>query len=306
VIKRFFQKQTIMRRVLLSLVPIYLLGLYLYGWRLLFLAALIFPVGIACEYILEKRKNKKISEAVLVTCSLYLLSLPAHTPWWIAIVGIIFGVVIGKEVYGGFGRNIFNPAISGRLFVYIAFPNPLQSGYLEPGRFGIGVDAVSGATNLGILRDGGSIDWLMSFLGIRPGAMGESSILLILLAAAYLIVTRTASWRIILSTFLSAAVLTTILHYAGVAAAFFPLDAVLSGSIFFVCVFIATDPVSAPKKSLSHWLYGLIIGSTSILIRTFSLFPEGTSFGVLLGNTFASLLDRMAGRLQSSQKEARA
>jgi Na+-transporting NADH:ubiquinone oxidoreductase subunit B len=215
-------------------------------------------------------------------------------------------VVIGKEVYGGFGRNIFNPAISGRLFVYIAFPNPLQSGYLEPGRFGIGVDAVSGATNLGILRDGGSIDWLMSFLGIRPGAMGESSILLILLAAAYLIVTRTASWRIILSTFLSATVLTTILHYAGVAAAFFPLDAVLSGSIFFVCVFIATDPVSAPKKTLSHWLYGFIIGSTSILIRTFSLFPEGTSFGVLLGNTFASLLDQMAGRLQSSKKEARA
>ena len=285
-----------MRRVLLSLVPIYLLALYMYGWRLLFLAALVFPLGIAGEYIMEKRKSKRISEAILVTCSLYLLSLPAHTPWWIAMIGILFSVFIGKEIYGGFGRNIFNPAIAGRLFVYIAFPNSLQMGYLEPGRFGIGVDAISGATNLGILRDGGSIDRLMSFLGLRAGAMGESSVLLILLAAVYLIVTRTASWRIILSTLLSAAALTTILHFAGVAGAFFPLDAVLSGSIFFVCVFIDTDPVSAPKKTLSHWFYGLIIGSTSILIRTFSLFPEGTSFGVLLGNTFASLLDQFSGQ----------
>ncbi len=304
VIQKYFQKQAMMRRVLLSLIPIYILALYLYGWRLLLLAGIIFPFGIAVEFIFEKRKGKKISEAVLVSCSLFLLSLPAHTPWWIALLGIIFGILIGKEVYGGFGRNIFNPAVSGRLFVYIAFPNSLQSGFLTPGKFGIGTDTLSGATPLAILREGESIDRLMSFLGIRPGAMGESSIVLILIAAVFLMATKTAGWRIILSTFVSAVLLTTLLNLAGIDGAFFPPDALLSGSILFVCVFIATDPVSAPKKKGAHWFYGLIIGATAILVRTFSLFPEGTSFGVLIGNTFASLLDQLAGRIQLSTRKA--
>ncbi len=291
-----FQKQVMMRRVLIALIPIYLFSIYLYGWRLLLLGVLVFVVGIGIEYLFEKSHKKKVSEAVLVTCSLYLIGLPANTPWWIAIIGIAFAVFITKEIYGGFGRNIFNPAISGRLFVYITFPNQLQSGFLEPGNFGFGVDAISTATPLDLLRQGESIDYLMVFLGIRPGSMGESAIILILIAAIYLIVTKTANWRLMLSTFASAAVLTFALHLFGVAKALPPVAALISGSLLFVAVFYATDPVSAPKRRGAQWLYGIIIGSTTVLVRTFSLFPEGTSFGILLGNTFASLLDNIVTR----------
>jgi Na+-transporting NADH:ubiquinone oxidoreductase subunit B len=281
-----------MRRVLLALLPIYLFSIYLYGWRLLLLGAIVFTVGIGIEFLMERTRKKRVSEAVLVTCSLFLLGIPAQTPWWIAIIGIAFSIFIAKEVYGGFGRNIFNPAISGRLFIYITFPNQLQAGYFEPGNFGFGVDTITTATPLELLRQGQPVDYLKLLLGLRPGSMGESSIILIFLAAVYLIVTKTASWRLIVSTFLSAAILTFALHLFGVAKAL-PPGALLAGSIFFVSVFYATDPVSGAKKNAAQWLYGAIIGSTTILIRTFSLFPEGTSFGVMLGNTFASLLDHL-------------
>jgi Na+-transporting NADH:ubiquinone oxidoreductase subunit B len=289
-----------MRRVLIALIPIYLFSIYLYGWRLLLLGVLVFTVGIGIEYFFEKTRKKKTSEAVLVTCSLYLLALPANTPWWIAILGIAFAVFIAKEVYGGFGRNIFNPAISGRLFVYITFPNQLQSGFLEPGNFGFGIDAITNATPLGLLRQGEPIGYLKVFLGFRPGSMGESSVVLILIAAIYLIATKTASWRVILSTVVSAAVLTSALFLFAVAKALAPPAALICGSLLFVAVFYATDPVSAPKQKGAQWLYGTLIGSATVLVRTFSLFPEGTSFAVLLGNTFASLLDHLMTRRRSS------
>jgi Na+-transporting NADH:ubiquinone oxidoreductase subunit B len=286
-----FQKQIMMRRVIYSLIPIYLFAIYLYGIRLLWLSAFVFGAGIFTEWIMEKRRNKKVSEAVLVTCFLIVLSLPPLTPWWIAVIGTVFGVLFGKEVYGGFGRNIFNPAITARIFIYITFANVMASGWIKPGNFG--VDAVTSATPLSLLRTGEQVSNMDLFFGIRAGSFGESSILLIALAAIYLIWTKTASWRIILSTFLSAAVLTGALYWAGVDSALPPIQALMSGSLIFVTVFMATDPVSAPKKSSSQWFYGMIIGVTTVLVRTFSLFPEGTSFGVLMGNTFASLLDQI-------------
>lgn len=286
-----FQKQIMMRRVIYSLIPIYLFAIYLYGVRLLWLSIFVFGAGIITEWIMEKRRNKKVSEAVLVTNMLLVLSLPPQTPWWVAVIGTVFGVLIGKEVYGGFGRNIFNPAITGRIFIYITFANLMTTGWIEPGNFGI--DAVSSATPLALLRAGEEVSNLDLFLGFRAGSFGESSILLIALAAVYLIWTKTASWRIILSTFLTTAVLTGALYWGGVDSALPPVKALMSGSLIFVTVFMATDPVSAPKKSSSQWFYGMIIGVTTVLVRTFSLFPEGTSFGVLMGNTFASLLDQI-------------
>lgn len=286
-----FQKQIMMRRVIYSLIPIYLFAIYLYGVRLLWLSVFVFGAGIFTEWIMEKRRNKKVSEAVLVTCLLIVLSLPPQTPWWIAVIGTVFGVLIGKEVYGGFGRNIFNPAITARIFIYITFANIMTSGWIKPG--GFGVDTISTATPLEMLRAGEHLSNFNLFFGLRAGSFGESSILLILIAAVYLIWTKTASWRIMLSTFGSAAILTSALYLAGIDSAMPPIQALMSGSLIFVTVFMATDPVSAPKKHSSQWVYGIIIGVTSILVRTFSLFSEGTSFGVLMGNTFASLLDQI-------------
>lgn len=292
-----FQKQPIMRRVLLSLAPIFLFSFYLYGLRFAAIVAVVFPLGILVEYLFEKSRGKKPTEAVLITCSLYALSMPPVVPLWIVAVGILFAVFMAKEVYGGFGRNIFNPAIAGRLFVYISFATALQSGFIKVGSFGtqtgwpgLSLDAVTGATPLALMRTGQSVPLVDLALGFHAGSMGESSAVLIALAGIYLIATKTASWRLIVSTILSGAILSAALLAGGVAKAL-PIESLLAGSFLFVAVFMVTDPVSAPKKPLAQWLYGSIVGVCIVLIRSFSAFPEGTSFAVLLGNSAASLLD---------------
>lgn len=288
----FFQKQVMMRKVLYSLIPIYIFAFYMYGVRLLFLSIFVYGFGILTEYIMEKPKKRKVSEAVLVTCTLFVLSLPPATPWWIASIGIVFGVLFAKEVYGGFGRNIFNPAIAGRLFIYITFPNIMTQAWRQPGNFGrMMSDTMTSATPLQTLANGESIGLFNAFFGLHPGSMGEGPIFLIIIAAIYLIFTKTASWKIMLSTFLSAGILTGFFSIIGIQQALHPLEFLMSGSLIFVTVFMATDPVTAPKNETSKWFYGIIIGVTAILVRSFSLFPEGTSFGVLMGNTFAALLD---------------
>lgn len=312
-LEKLFQKQLIMRKVVWALTPILAFATYLYGWRVLALNAMILVLGIATEWVFERARGKKVSEAVLVTCLLYGLSLPPMVPFWVAAIGIIFAVAIGKEVYGGFGRNIFNPAITGRLFVYISFPNLLQRSWAVPNvpsfvenLFGAEnmVDALTMATPLDVMRMGGAegLNFWQLFFGFRTGSMGESAIFLILIAAIYYIVTKTAQWRLIVSTFLSAAGLTAIFYAAGLTD-LVPHLAMVSGSIFFVSVFMATDPVSAPNKPASQWLYGLVIGATTVLIRTFAGFPEGTSFGILIGNTFASLLDEMMPKAKPKKKK---
>ncbi|HEY8542905.1 MAG TPA: RnfABCDGE type electron transport complex subunit D [Pseudothermotoga sp.] len=285
----FFQKQPLMRKVLYSLIPIYVFSFYLYGLRVLWIGFFVFGTGIFTEYVMEKQKKKPVSEAVLVTCSLLLLSLPPSTPWWIAVIGSFFGVFFAKELYGGFGRNIFNPAIVGRLFIYISFPVAMTSKWLLPK-----VDVLTSATPLDLLRNGQAVDLKNLFLGVRPGSIGESCIPLIIAAAIYLVLTKTANFRIIISTFSSATILTILLNMAGIGPS--PLAMLLSGSFLFVTVFMATDPVTAPKKKISQWIYGVIIGVCTVLIRNFSLFSEGTSFGVLIGNTFASLLDEISSK----------
>jgi Na+-transporting NADH:ubiquinone oxidoreductase subunit B len=295
-----FQKQAAMRRVLMSLAPLFLFSVYLYGPRVLAVAAVTFPLGAGTEYLVERKRGNKPSEAVLVSCALYALSMPPAAPLWIVGVGIVFAVFMAKEVYGGFGRNVFNPAIAGRLFVYISFAAVMQSGFLSPGSFGAGVDAVGSATPLVLMRKGGELPLLELAAGLRPGAIGESSAILIALAAVYLLATKTASFRLMLSTLASGAILAIALRAAGISRAL-PVEALLAGSFLFVAVFMATDPVSAPKKPAAQWLYGSIIGSCIVLIRTFSLFPEGTSFAVLLGNSAASLLDDIVSAIASKR-----
>ncbi|WP_319372234.1 RnfABCDGE type electron transport complex subunit D [uncultured Ilyobacter sp.] len=287
-----FQKQIIMRKVMYSLIPIFILSVYLYGLKALELIAVSFLFGIGTESIFLKKKNKKVSEAVLVTCALYAMSMSPGTPLWIAAIGITFGVSMGKMAYGGFGRNIFNPAITGRLFIYIAFPN-MTNKWLIPGNFGM-TDGIAGATPLEILRNEGIPKFTDLLLGTRPGSMGESSGILIIAAALYLLYTKTASWRSMGSTLVGYFLVQTLLFSFDLGAN--PLYGVFSGSLLFISVFMVTDPVSSPKKNGSLIAYGLLIGVSVALIRTFSLFPEGTSFAILLGNTFAPLMDEIIGK----------
>ncbi len=298
-----FQKQLMMRRVLISLIPIFLFSLYLYGLRVLAIVLVTFTLGILTEYFIEKKRGKKVSEAVLVTCALYSLSMPPSVPLWIVAVGILFAVFMAKEVYGGFSRNIFNPAIAGRLFVYISFATVMQSSFIPAGNFGWPLDAVTGPTPLALMRTGQRFPLFDMAFGFRTGSIGEGSAVLILLAAIYLIATKTASWRLIVSTIVSGTLLAGALLLAGVSAAL-PLESLLAGSFLFVAVFMATDPVSAPKKPGAQWMYGIIVGVCIVLVRTFSLFPEGTSFGILIGNTAASILDDIVVSLKAKKAAA--
>ncbi len=296
-----FQKQPMMRRVIFALIPIYIFSIFAYGLNVLLLSLFIFAVGIFMEWLFESRKRKPVSEAVLVTCMLLTLSMPPDVPIWIAVVATVFAVALGKEAYGGFGRNVFNPAITGRLFVYITFPLFMTKGWLSPSLFG--TDVVSSATPLELLRQNSQISLSNLFFGWRSGSIGEGPIFLIILAAIYLIATKTASWRIILSTLSSATIMTFLFDIFNVSKALPTLPAILSGSLFFISVFMATDPISAPKKMASQWYYGMIIGVSGVVIRTFSLFSEGWSFAILLGNIFAPLLDEFIKDKKSKKLE---
>jgi len=307
-----------MRKVVYSLIPIFAFSVLLYGWRSLTICATVFIFGIITEYVFTKPRGKKVSEAVLVTCALYALSMPPAVPLWISAIGIVFGVGFGKCIFGGFGRNIFNPAIAGRLFVYVAFPQGMQRSFLPPWKPGMpwiswlraSVDSATAATPLVDMREGATLDVFDLVSGFRMGALGESAIILIVLAGLYLIFTRTANWKIMLSTILSFSAVVMILWIASVspvgssAPPFPPVESLFSGSVLFVAVFMATDPVTAPKKPGAQWVYGLLIGGVSAVIRIFSLFPEGVSFGVLIGNTFASLLDEWFPALRSTSSSA--
>ena len=290
-----FQKQKVMRRVVYSLIPLFLMAIYLYGWRALAQAVVVFAAGIVTEYIFEKKRGKKVSEAVLVTCALFTLSLPPALPLWISVIGIVFAVAVVKEMYGGFGRNIFNPAIGGRLFIWIAFAAPFASAWMEPGGFGAGeagIDLVTAATPLEQMQNGSFPDIWNLIIGTRAGSMGESSILLITIAGLYLVYTKTAQWRLVVSTLLGALILSASLFWAGISNVP-PQYAMLSGSIWIGAFYFATDPISAPNKKSAQWIYGLLIGTISILVRVFTDFNAGLSFGVFVANVFSSLLDEI-------------
>ncbi len=329
-----FQKQDVMRRVVYSLIPVFLFATFMYGWRAIVTTAVVFALGIGTEYVFEKNRKKKVSEAVLVTSALYALSLPPATPLWIAAVGIIFAVAMAKEVYGGFGRNIFNPAITGRLFIYLTFPTVLTTAWMVPalvdvsnalgvtGAFGtsgqVAVDTITAATPLAMMRAGEMPNLWNLFFGFRGGSMGESSIILILGAGAYLIYTKTANWKLILSTFASALFFTVFFYFAdwipGVSPSGYdgirhliPIAAyMMSGSIMYVAVWMATDPISGPNNPGAQWVYGIIIGGVSMAVRTFSGFPEGTSFGIMMANVFSALLDEIFPKKKKKKKPQKA
>ena len=197
-----FQKQQIMRKVLYALTPVFLFAVFIYGIMFLAVSVLVFAAGILTEYLFMKKSGKKTSEAVLVTCMIYTLSLPPAVPFWIAAVGIIFGVLFGKCVYGGFGRNIFNPAITGRLFIYIAFPGKMTTLWLAPSIFGLkAIDGMTSATPLEMMREGILPDVWHLLSGLRAGSAGEGAAILIILAAVYLVYTKTANWRTMVFNF---------------------------------------------------------------------------------------------------------
>lgn len=298
VLKTLFLRQGIMRKVLISLIPILFFAVYSFGLRILLVLAVVTAAGVFTEYLvlrfMKGGTDFKITEAILVTAVLYTLTLPPTLPLWIGVVGIVFGTLFGKCVFGGFAKNIFNPALVGRCFVFISFPSAMMVSWVTPFqgfpggllRYSTGLDAITAATPL--VDQGVSLSRL--FFGQIPGSSGEISALLILLAAVYLVATKTASLRIMLSGTIAFLALSTVLYASNVVAPT-PLVSLLTGGFLFAIVFMATDPITAPRDKVAQIFYGVLVGLLALTIRSFSTFREGAMFAILLANTFAPLLE---------------
>ena len=311
--KKYFMPQKMMRTVIIALIPIILASIYFFGWRSFVLLLWVTLFGVATEWIFEKKYGKKVSEAIFVTCALYALTLPARTPLWIAAVGIVFGVIFGKEVFGGFARNIFNPALVARAFVYVSFPEPLTiewsmpaSGF--PGGFATyitqGIDAISQATPMLIFRETGQmVPFSKLITGNISGSLGETSAILIILAAIYLIYKKVAAWETMAGVLVGFTGLSTILYLSGNPQIPSPIFGILSGGFLFGTVFMATDPISSPKTKGGKWIYGILIGIVTVIIRGYALFAGGIMFAILVGNTFAPIIDEGVRYYKKSKKE---
>ena len=202
-------------------------------------------------------------------------------------------MAIGKMAFGGFGRNIFNPALTGRAFIYISFGAFMTASWLEPfggfpgGFFALASDAVTKATPLGT----GADSYISLLLGNISGSLGETSAILIIIGGMYLILKKTASYRIVLSGFIGMLIIQTALWIFRVNGALDPIRALLSGGFMLGIFFMATDPVSAAQTNEGRLIYGGLVGAISAIIRIFSIWSEGVMFAILLGNMFNPIID---------------
>ena len=326
----------IMIMVIVALLPCFFFGMYNTGyqhwlaagatsfpfWELMlygFLAILpcvivTYAVGLGVEFAFAQWRGEEIQEGFLVTGLMIPLILPVDTPVWMVAVATAFAVIFAKEVFGGTGYNIFNVALVARAFLFFAYPAQMSgdSVFVSHGSMlGVGdalADGFSCATPLGQIAsatggdfalqgiNGASISAWDAFLGLIPGSFGETSVLCILIGAAVLLLTRVASWRIMLSVVLGGLAMGWLANVCATptypASYLSPLDQLLYGGFAFAAVFMATDPVTAARTRKGQYVYGFLIGVIAVLIRTYNAgYPEGAMLAVLLMNAFAPLID---------------
>jgi Na+-transporting NADH:ubiquinone oxidoreductase subunit B len=286
--------------------------------KVLPLVIVSYVVGLTVEFIFAVIKGHEVEEGYLVTGMLVPLIVPVDLPLWMLAISVVFGVVIGKEVFGGTGMNILNPALTIRAFLFFAYPTWMSGDKVwvhdAVNRAGT-PEAISGETILGSYAQNQDIIYSLSdmFYGFIPGSVGETSKLLIVFGALFLIFSKIGSWRIILSTLLGALVMGLIFNVvvdSGIisdSSKFYGLMSVpywqhlLIGSILFGAVFMATDPVTAAQTNKGKWIYGFLIGFISIMIRVFNpAYPEGVFLAILLMNVFAPTIDHFV--VQSNVK----
>jgi len=270
-----------------------------------------FIVGIGWEILFAVKRGHEVNEGFFVTSILFALSCPPDIPLWQVALGITFGVVVGKEVFGGTGKNFLNPALAGRAFLYFAYPAQMSGDAVW-----VAVDGFTGATPLSVVASDGmdalreQWNWMDAFIGSIPGSIGETSTLAIALGMVLLLVTRVASWRIILGVFLGMVAFSSLLNAIGSdtnpAFAMPWYWHLVTGGFAFGMVFMATDPVSAAMTDSGKWAYGLLIGAMTVLIRVLNpAYPEGIMLAILFANLFAPLMDHIVVRANIRRRLAR-
>lgn len=307
--------------VILALLPAIAASVYYFGPRILLMILVSYLVGGLVEVGFAVVRKTEIHEGFFVTGMIFPLILPPATPMWVVAVGIFFGVFFGKEVFGGTGHNIFNPALVGRLFVTIAFPTILTSGWTAPGAWRGAADAVSSATPMALAKTQDILTPVGDLLmGIPSGSAGETFRLGIILGGLFLMLTRVSDWRIpttfIGSVFVFAFGGSLVGGMIGgaesipgsstgiLSGAFnFGLFQVLGGSVLFGAMFMATDPVTSPFSKTGKLIFGVMCGLLTVLIRVFSGYVEGVMFSIVMMNAAAPLIDHvvMSVRYRNAQ-----
>ena len=271
----------------------------------------VFVVGAFWEVLFAMKRGHEVNEGFFVTSILFALILPPSIPLWQAALGISFGVVIGKEVFGGTGKNFLNPALTGRAFLFFAYPGAMSGDAVWTA-----VDGYTGATALSIASSQGvdvlsqQISWFDAFLGNMQGSMGETSTLAIFIGGAVLLATGIASLRIVLGVFIGMTVTSLLLNAIGSETnAMFALPFywhLVIGGFAFGMIFMATDPVSASMTNKGKWVYGALIGFMVVLIRVVNpAFPEGMMLAILFANLFAPLIDHFVVESNIKRRLAR-
>lgn len=330
--------------VVLALIPALLFGMYNTGYqhfkaigelatkgffevfffgflKVLPIVIVSYVVGLGIEFIFAQFRGHEINEGFLVSGMLIPLVMPIQTPLWMIAIATAFAVIIGKEVFGGTGMNIWNPALVARAFLFFAYPAQMSGikVWVSLSETDKVVDGFTGATPMADAA-AGHLNYSVAdaFFGFIPGSIGETSTLAILIGAALLIITGIGSWKIMISTVTGGAVMGLILNaFAGSAglspeiATYFSMPFwhhLILGGFAFGAVFMATDPVSAAQTDKGKWIYGFLIGILAILIRVINpAYPEGMMLSILLMNTFAPLIDHyvVQGHIKRRLKRAK-
>lgn len=327
---------SIMRKVILALLPAAGCGLLLYGWPVLYLSLATVLSSLCFEAVCLKLKGLAATPSLLdgsavLTGLLVVLSLPPWAPWWIGVLGSALAIVLGKQVYGGLGQNLFNPAMLARVALLISFPiemttwvdvNPLPAG---PGPIeslaitfsGLPTDAVTGATTLGAVKTGFSQNQtlpalleghsaFLAFLGWERGSLGETSTLLLLTGGLWLMRQGVIQWHIPCSLLGTIAFLSLVFYLTDSRHYLSPWVHLNSGALMLVAFFIATDYVTSPNTPLGQLIFGAGCGLLIFVIRSWGSYPEGTGFAILLMNAMTPLIDhyirpRIYGRYRNGK-----
>ncbi len=327
----------IMRKVIVALLPATAWGILLFGWPTLFLCVITIFSALLCEACCVKLKGGNASATLrdgsaILTGLLVAMTLPPWAPWWIGMVGSAIAIVLGKQVYGGLGQNVFNPAMLARVALLISFPIEMTTWVnIKPLLFGPGIldslhitfsgldslDGISGATTLGAVKTGFSLSQtlpgllsdysgILAFIGWERGSLGETSSLLILLGGLWLIREGVIQWRIPLSMLLTIIFLSSVFHLIDAKHYLGPWVHLNSGAVMLVAFFIATDYVTSPNTPLGQIIFAVGCGALIFVIRSWGGYPEGTGFAILLMNAVTPLIDhyirpRIYGRYKNGK-----
>jgi Na+-transporting NADH:ubiquinone oxidoreductase subunit B len=343
-IRDAFDMKRAMIMVVIAMVPALLFGMWNTGYqhflalgqevglwenfwfgflRVLPIIVVSYVTGLGIEFVFAQIRGHEINEGFLVSGMLIPLVMPVDVPLWMVAVATAFAVIIGKEVFGGTGMNILNPALTARAFLFFAYPTKMSGDRIWVAGLDKGMETVDGYSGSTVLAQAAQNNDVLvngigdpyttwdKFLGVIPGSIGETSTLAILIGAFILIFTGVASWKIIVSVFAGGAVMGLILNaFGGNALMEMPYwEHLILGGFAFGAVFMATDPVTGAQTEKGKWIYGFLIGVMAILIRVFNPgYPEGVMLAILLMNVFAPLIDHyiMEGNIRRRLKRANA